>query len=60
MKMRIEMMQELVAHLEGSSSTINDALPEGMTEDDLTQDELLYLDEQIMLCVSCNWWCAIE
>lgn len=50
-------IQKLVEDLQGTCNNLSDALPEGMEEDDLTEDDHDYIDNEIFLCDECGWWC---
>lgn len=50
-------IQELIDELQGTCSSINDHLPEGMDDNDLTSDDHEEIDNQIFLCDTCGWWC---
>lgn len=48
---------QLVEDLQGTCGNISDHLPEGMVEEDLTDDDHNYIDNEIFLCEQCGWWC---
>ena len=50
----------LIEDLQGTCHSINDHLPDGMDEDDLTMDELDHIDQEIFLCAECGWWCEVS
>ena len=51
---------ELIADLQGTCKSISDFLPEGMNQDDLTQNDLSEIDQEIFLCDGCGWWCEVS
>jgi hypothetical protein len=50
-------VQSLVDDLNGTCKTIDDFLPDGMTEEDLTKEDLKYIGWKIFRCETCHWWC---
>lgn len=50
-------VQELIEDLVGTCKTIGDFLPEGMDENDLTEEDHEAIDERIFNCDTCGWWC---
>lgn len=32
----------------------------GITEDDLTEEDLEHIDEHIFLCTNCMWWFTLD
>lgn len=53
-------INHLINDLQGSCKSIPDALPEGMYEEDLTDNELGILDGSIFCCETCGWWCDVS
>ena len=53
-------VHELIGALQGTCDTIPDHLPEGMEEEDLTQEDHNTIDNEIFLCEVCGWWCEIS
>ena len=51
---------KLGEELEGTCESIFEMLPEGMNEDDLTQDDLEIIDNLVFQCTACGWWCGID
>jgi len=52
-------VHELIQALQGTCTTINEHLPDGMTDDDLTEDDHMAIDNEIFLCDECGWWCEV-
>lgn len=50
---------ELIQSLQGTCMTIDNFLPEGMTEDDLTEADHTDIDNEIFKCETCDWWCEV-
>ena len=51
---------KLCEYLQGTCKTLNDGCVSfGYEEDDLTEDDLNYIDNEIFLCTSCGWWCEV-
>lgn len=50
-------VQELISALQGTCTTIEEHLPEGMEWSDLTKDDHKAIDNEIFLCEQCGWWC---
>jgi len=53
-------IDQLISDLSGTCSTIEEHLPEGMEEDDLTPEDYSAIDDQIFKCATCSWWCEIQ
>ena len=53
-------VQELINSLQGTCSSIDDHLPEGMNWEDLTNEDHEAIDNEIFLCAECGWWCEIS
>jgi hypothetical protein len=53
-------VQQLIDDLQGTCTSINDHLPEGMDDMDLTSEDHDVIDNQIFLCETCGWWCEIS
>ncbi len=53
-------IEQLIEDLQGTTSTINDHLPDGMDENDLTSDDHDAIDNAIFYCSCCGWWCEIS
>jgi hypothetical protein len=54
----ITMMQEIAEELRGTCGTLDAALEErGFELDSLPPEMLRELDEAVMLCETCGWWC---
>ncbi len=49
-------IQILIEDLQGTCSTIEDHLPEGMDWNDLTTEDHEAIDNEIFLCAECGWW----
>lgn len=49
-------INEIISTLQGTCMTLDEALPEGMSVDDLTQEDHDAIDNEIFLCVECGWW----
>jgi len=49
-------INKFVEDLQGTCQTLNDTLPEGMTDMDLTKEDHEYIDNEIFLCDQCGWW----
>lgn len=47
---------QLIESLAGTCNTIQEHLPEGMEEEDLTQEDHNQIDLEIFECPQCNWW----
>lgn len=52
-------VSKLIEGLQGTCSTIEDHLPEGMQWEDLTSGDHLNIDNEIFLCADCGWWCEV-
>lgn len=52
-------IEELVEALQGTTESIEHFLPNGMTEEDLTEEDQQYISNEIFLCATCGWWCEI-
>lgn len=50
-------VHELIEALKGTCDSMEQHLPDGMVEDDLTFEDLATLDGEIFLCTQCGWWC---
>lgn len=50
-------IQKLIESLQGTCSTIEEHLPEGMEWVDLTKEDHEAIDAEIFLCEQCGWWC---
>jgi len=53
-------LDEFIQDLQGTCKTMESALPEGMTIEDLTEDDLENIDQEIFNCETCNWWCEVS
>jgi hypothetical protein len=53
-------LDELIEALTGTTESIAHFLPDGMVEEDLTEEEVQRIDEEIFLCATCGWWCEIS
>lgn len=51
-----DQVQTLIYELQGTCKTMDEAMPEGFTEDDLTEDQLNEIDQEIFRCADCSWW----
>lgn len=49
-------VHQLVEDLQGTCKTIQEFLPEGMDEDDLTEADHAHIDQEIFNCTECGWW----
>jgi hypothetical protein len=56
MVLTIKQIQDIEARLVGSCADFKDVLPEGISEDDLTHEDLIEIDQRIALCEECGWW----
>lgn len=52
-------VSKLIEDLQGTCSSIEDHLPEGMQWEDLTSGDHLNIDYEIFLCADCGWWCEV-
>ena len=52
-------VEQLISELQGTCKTIQEFLPEGMEEDDLTEEDLQEIDNEVFLCSVCGWWYEI-
>ena len=61
MRLSRDQINELIYALQGSCSTIAEQLEIRweLSEDDLTMDDFLAIDDAIFCCMQCNWWCPI-
>jgi hypothetical protein len=50
-------VQKLIEDLQGTCSSIDDHLPEGMNWENLTDEDHEAIDNEIFLCAECGWWC---
>jgi hypothetical protein len=53
-------VHDLISNLNGSCNTINEELPYGMDEEDLTEEDRAVINETIFECDTCGWWYDIE
>lgn len=53
-------IHQLVSDLTGTCKTIDEFLPEGMSEEDLTTEDHAHIDNEIFLCPTCGWWCSVD
>jgi hypothetical protein len=62
MKLTQEQLNELIYALQGSCSTIAEQLEMRweLSEDDLTMEDFLAIDDAIFCCTECNWWCPVS
>ena len=59
-KVTQEQLDQLIENLKGTMSSIDqEANQLGFEEDDLTIEQLEYLDSEIFCCEECGWWCSI-
>lgn len=63
--MRVKKLNEIVEFLQGTCMhTLDDAVQEVFGENfdsqELTQEELEFLDNEIFKCGCCGWWCEIS
>lgn len=49
-------IQTVIDSVQGTCDTINDHLPEGMNDMDLTLEDHNSIDNQIFQCDECGWW----
>lgn len=49
----------LIDALQGTADTIEQHLPEDMTEDDLTREDYDAIDSRIWRCSCCDWWVEV-
>lgn len=49
----------LIYDLLGTSSTIENNLPDGMVLEDLTTEDHATIDDEIYLCAECGWWSEV-
>jgi len=61
-KLTNEQIHEIHAHLCGTCGVSIDSElePLGLTEDDLTIEDLREIDEAMMVCPNCGWWCDTD
>lgn len=52
-------IDEVIKALQGTCTTIDDHLPEGMDWNDLTSEDHEAIDNEIFLCAECGWWCEL-
>lgn len=50
-------VHELIQSLQGTCTTTDEHLPDGMSWDDLTKEDHKTIDNEIFLCEECGWWC---
>lgn len=56
----MERIEEFVESLRGTCRSIDEACNEfGMTFEDLTGEDLEYIDNEIFCCEDCGWWCEL-
>lgn len=62
MKLTEKQLNELIYALQGSCSTIAKQLELRweMSEDDLTMEDYLAIDQEIFCCSTCGWWCPMN
>lgn len=53
-------VQKLVEDLQGTCKQLEEALPEEMELNDLTEEDHEFIDNEIFLCETCGWWCEIS
>jgi hypothetical protein len=60
MKFTEEQLQQLVDHLQGSCNDLDSSIIELFGEEfssiNLLADDHMFIDDQIFLCDTCNWW----
>jgi hypothetical protein len=57
-KPTIEMMREIASELQGTCGSLDTALEERGFDIDAVPAALLdTIDEEVMLCETCGWWC---
>ena len=59
-KLTDEQVHEIHAHICGSCANLDSALPDGLTENDLTQADLQEIDALMFICSDCGWWCDTD
>ena len=52
-------IEQLIQDLQGTCKSIPEFLPEGMDEEDLTEEDVAHIANEIFLCATCGWWCEI-
>lgn len=53
-------IKDIIDNLQGTCNTLQSACKEiGIEECDLTEDDLLEIDNEIFLCDECGWWYEI-
>jgi len=50
----------LINELNGTCESILSMLPDGMEEEDLTEQDTQEIDDHIFCCEGCGWWCEID
>lgn len=52
-------LEVVVSSLVGTCNSLQECLQSlyGINEDELSQENCLYIDENIFCCVDCGWWC---
>lgn len=53
-------VHKLVEELQGTCQDIPSFLPEGMSYDDLTKEDLQHIDNELFECQQCGWWCEMS
>lgn len=54
-------IEQVIEDLTGSCDSLHSVLNSyGFTDDDMTSEKYLRLDEEIFCCDSCGWWCEIN
>lgn len=53
-------VHELIESLQGTCTTIEEHLPEGMEWEDLTDEDHTQIDLEIFRCEECGWWHEIS
>lgn len=55
-----DQVQTLIYELQGTATSLDEAMPEGFSEDDLTEDQLNEIDLEIFRCEACSWWFEVS
>lgn len=59
-KLSDDQINTLADNLLGTCSSIDDHLPNGLTFDDLDVEDCELLDDKVVQCADCGWWCEMS
>lgn len=59
-KLSDQQISSIADGLLGTCGIIDDFLPDGVSFDDLLEDDCLEIDGKVMCCETCGWWAESE